>query len=103
MRVRTLNQFDRDVAKAPAPVREWALDWVAVAEKPDATLAEIEAGAPPMKGGEFRGCRVRKWRRKFPHGEYRLLFRTGDDEVLFFALRPRGDAYKVAARRLRAV
>ena len=53
-----------------------------------------------MKSDQLYGCYARKWRRK---PSYRLLFFVTGDEVTFFALRPRKDAYEVAAQRLRVM
>ena len=103
MRVRVHPQFDRQAERTPAAIRAWAADWVEAAQKPGATLAEVTEGASPLKGGDFRGCYVRKWRRKVPHGEYRLVFRAAGEEAYFFSLEPRGDDYKAARRRIRAL
>ena len=106
MRVTTHRQFDRQLDKVPGDIRAWALDWMEAAKKPGATLSEIIADASPLKGRDFRNCYVRKWRRKVPHGEYRLVFRVnevGEEVVVFFSLEPRGDDYKAARRRIRAL
>ena len=102
MLVDTTPAFRRILRKVPAPVREWALDWVESAQSPDATLSGILKGAEGMKGGHFRNCYARKWR-KGSQGEYRLLFRVKEDEVVFFALGPREDNYRTAARLARAL
>ena len=51
----------------------------------------------------MRNYYVRKWRRKKPHGEYRLVFRATEEVVVFVSLEPRGDNYKIALRRIRAM
>ena len=103
MRVTTHRQFDRQLDKVPGDIRAWALDWMEAAKKPGATLSEIIEGASPLKGREFRNYYVRKWRRKVPHGEYRLVFHATGEEVVFVSLKPRGDDYKAARRRIRAL
>ena len=103
MRFRAHPRFDRDLARAPADIRAWALDWAEAAGRPGATLAEITEGASPLKGGDFRNCYVRKWRRKVPHGEYRLVFYADKEKAVFASLEPRGDDYKTARRRIRAL
>ena len=102
MRVVLTTDFRKALRKVPAPIREWALEWAVAAESPDATLSGILQGAEGMKGGHFRNCHVRKWR-KGPHGEFRLLFRAEEDKVVFFSLDPREDNYRAAARRARAM
>ena len=102
MRVVRKPAFDRQLEKAPAPVREWALDWILAAEAPGAALSDILKGAEKLKGGHFLNCYARKWR-KGPHGEYRLLFRAEENDVVFFSLDPREDNYRTAARRARAM
>ena len=102
MLARQRRPLKKDLKSAPAEVRNWALDWMEAASAPGATFASVTNGASPMKGGEFRDCFVRKWR-KGPHGEFRLVFRATEDEVMFFALDPRGDDYKTARRRVRAL
>ena len=103
MRVETHRQFDRKLDRVPGDIRAWALGWVNAAKKPGATLAEVTEGASPLKGEGFRNCYVRKWRRKIPHGEHRLVFRATEEDALFFSLEPRGDDYKAARRRIRAL
>lgn len=103
MRFRAHRQFDRDLNRAPADVCEWAMKWADAAKSPGATLAEVIEGASPMKGGNFRNCYARKWRRKTPHGEYRLVFYADEEETVFFSLEPRGSDYKIARRRIRAL
>ena len=103
MRVDTTPDFRRALLKAPEPVRQWALDWVEAAEASGATLSDVLKGSEGLKGGHFRNCRARKWRRKIPHGEFRLVFRAEGESVIFFSLDPRGDDYKTAARRARAM
>ena len=102
MRVDTTSAFRRALRKAPAPVREWALEWVESAASPDATLSKVLEGAEGLEGGHFRNCYARKWR-KGPHGEFRLVFRMEEDGALFFALGPREDNYRTAARSARAM
>ena len=103
MRVDAYRRLSRDLEKSPAEVHAWALGWMEAAKKSGATFSEVIADAAPMKGGDFRGCYVRKWRRKAPHGEYRLLFRADEEEVTFISLEPRGSDYKIARRRIRAL
>ena len=103
MRFRAHSRIWREIAHAPEEVGRWAMGWVQAAQAPGATLSEVTEGASPLKGREFRGCHVRKWRRKIPRGEYRLVFCAGEDEVFFLALQPRGDDYKTARRRIRAL
>ena len=93
----------REIGRAPEEARAWASEWVEAAKAPDATFSQVIAGATPLKGGEFRNCYVRKLRRKKPHGEYRLVFRATEDEVIFASLEPRGGDYKIAGRRIRAI
>ena len=103
IRVETHPRFWRDVRDAPKEAGDWAEEWVAAAKAPGATLSEITQGAFPLKGGRFRGYHVRKWRRKRPHGEYRLVFFAAGDKVEFTSLEPRGADYKIAGRRIRAI
>ena len=105
MRVKIGSGFDREWSKTPAPIREWAKSWIDAAKSPDATVAGVLDGAMALKGGNFRNCHVRKWRRKIPHGEYRLVFKVEAEEekVIFVHLGPREDDYKTAARRARAM
>ena len=103
IQVVVLPALGREWTKIPAPIREWAQGYIDAAEAPDATEADVIDGASRLKGGLFRGSYVRKWRHKFPHGEYRLVFRVENDKVTFVSLDPRGDDYKTAARRLRAL
>ena len=102
MRVVRRSAFDRQLERVPAPVREWALGWVDAANAPEATLSDVLKGADRMKGGNFRNCYARKWRKR-PQGEFRLLFRAEEDKVIFFALVPREDNYRTAARLARAL
>ena len=103
MRFEAVPRAWRDIDRAPKSVGQWAMEWVRTAQNPGATLAEITEGASPLKGGEFRNCYVRKWRRKVPHGEYRLVFHATEERVVFFSLEPRGGDYKTARRRIRAL
>ena len=99
MRVELHPKLDRQLDKAPAEVREWALDWIEAAESPDATLESVVADASPLKG-DMRGYFARKWRRG---AEYRLVFRASEDDgARFISLEPRGGDYKIAKRRIRA-
>ena len=93
----------REIERAPKEVGQWAMGWMQAAQEPGATLSEIIEGAFPLKGGNSRNCYVRKWRRKIPHGEYRLVFRANEEGVFFFSLEPRGGDYKIARRRIRAL
>ena len=102
MRVVRRPRFDRELQKAPAPVREWALGWIAEANAPDANLSSILKGSEGLKGGVLRDFHVRKWRRK-GHGEHRLVFKAEEEKVTFVHLGPREDDYKTAARRARAM
>ena len=103
--VRSLTELKKELRKTPAPIREWALDWIQAAKSPDATLSGALEGATALKGPDFRNCHVRKWRRKIPHGEYRLVFKveSEEEEITFVHLGPREDNYKTAARRARAL
>ena len=103
MRFKAHSRFYRDLLKTPAEISAWALSWAAAAEIPGATLSEITQGASPLKGRDVHNCFVRKWRKKKPHGEYRLVFRATKEEVVFVALEPRGSDYKIAQRRIRAL
>ena len=103
MRFRAHPKFDRDLSKAPAEVCAWALSCAAMVESPGATFSQITEGALPLKGKDVRNYFVRKWRKKKPHGEYRLTFRATEEEAFFVALEPRGDDYKITRRRIRAL
>ena len=102
MRVVRRPQFDRELGRVPAPVREWALDWIDAADAPDATLSGVLKGSEGLKGGTFRNYYVRKWRRK-GQGEHRLVFMAEGETVTFVHLGPREDDYKTAARRARTM
>ena len=82
MRVVRRPQFDRELGRVPAPVREWALDWIDAADAPDATLSGVLKGSEGLKGGTFRNYYVRKWRRK-GQGEHRLVFMAEGETVTF--------------------
>ena len=103
MRFKAHHRFDRDLSKAPAEISAWALDWAEAAKVPGATISQITEGASPLKGRDCRDCYVRKWRKKKPSGEYRLVFCADEEEVTFVALEPRGGDYKIAQRRIRAL
>ena len=103
MRFEAVPRVWREIERAPKDVGQWAMGWVQAAQKPGATFAEVTEGASPLKGGDFRNCYVRKWRRRVPHGEYRLVFYADGEKVIFASLEPRGDDYKVARRRIRAL
>ena len=103
MRFDARSRIWREIERAPKEVGQWAMGWIQAAQKPGATLSEIIEGASPLKGREFRNYYVRKWRRKVPHGEYRLVFHATGEEVVFVSLKPRGDDYKAARRRIRAL
>ena len=103
IRVETNSRFWRDVRDAPKDVGIWAAMHVDAAKAPDATFSQFIAGATPLKGGDFRGSYVHKWRRKRPHGEYRLVFIANEEEIRFISLEPRGADYKIAGRRIRAM
>ena len=81
----------------------WAMEWVEAAQAPGATFSEITQGASPLRGRNVRNYYVRRWRRKKPHGEYRLVFRATEEEAVFVSLEPRGGDYKTALRRIRAM
>ena len=100
--VHTQAAFRKDLRKTPAPIQEWALDWIEAAKSPDATLSSVLDGAEALKGGNFRNYYARKWRRK-GHGEHRLVFKAEGEEVRFVNLAPREDDYKTAARRAREI
>ena len=102
MLVKTAPGFHRSLRKIPAPVREWAVDWVEAAIFPGATLSDVLKGSEGLKGGNFLNCYARKWR-KGPHGEFRLVFRAEEGSVVFLSLDPREDNYKTAARRAKAM
>ena len=103
IRVEAHPQFWRQVARAPKEAEAWAAEWVRAAQSSGATLSEITQGASALKGRDFRDCFVRKWRRKKPHGEYRLVFHATEEAVVFVSLEPRGGDYKIALRRIRAM
>ena len=103
IRVEVHSRVWREIARAPEDVGRWAAEWVKAAQAPGANFSEITQGASALKGRDFRGCFARKWRRKKPHGECRLVFYADENEVTFFSLEPRGGDYKIAQRRIRAL
>ena len=103
MRFTTHPKFDRELSKAPSDVHAWAVDWMESVKASGAGFRQVIADASPMRGGNVRNYYVRKWRRKKPHGEYRLVFRATEEVVVFVSLEPRGDNYKTALRRIRAM
>ena len=103
MRFTTHPKFDRELSKAPADVYAWAVDWMESVKKGGASFRQIVADASPLKGRDLRDHYVRKWRRKKPHGEYRLVFYATEEDVVFVSLESRGGDYKTAIRRIRAM
>ena len=103
IRVGAHPRFWREIDRAPEEVKAWAAKWVKAAQAPGAAFSEMTQDASPMKGRNARDHYVHKWRKKKPHGEYRLVFRAAEEEVFFVWLGPRGDDYKTALRRIRAM
>ena len=110
MRVLFHPRFDREWPDIPQPIREWAEGWIRAAQAPNASLPDALKGAEKLKGGKrkskrkLQNCYVRKWRRKFPHGEYRLVLKAEEekepDQIMFVCLGPRESVYETAARRM---
>ena len=103
MRFSTHPKFDRELSKSPADVYTWATGWMESVKTSGADFHQIIADASPLRGRNVRNYYVRKWRRKKPHGEYRLVFRATEEDVVFVSLEPRGGDYKTALRRIRAM
>ena len=103
MRVTAHQRFDRELYESPAEVHAWAMDWMESVKASGADFRQVIADASPLKGRNARDHYVRKWRRKKPHGEYRLVFRATKEEAHFVWIGPRSDNYKIALRRIRAM
>lgn len=95
MRVKSDPGFALDLESIPETVARWALDWVAAANSPDFTVADLTAAARLLRSESGDAYSIRR-------RGHRLIFtvNAAENEAAFVAVRKREDVYEVAAARL---